>query len=314
MRNLTKREPELATPQDEPASDGNRKDDAVAVRKRGLHIQLRNLAIIAAGCYLLTGLLLNSPVYTMVALRPHRDDNELYKIPSIQKVPKQELKIATAGGAKLDAWFFRTPGASKVVIVNHGNAGNLLNRLFIAKSIIEAGQSVIIYDYRGYGKSEGDLSLPGLQEDALAVFDYTTSKLGYKPNEIVLYGESIGGGISARVAQQRQVAGIIMHSPFTALPHVAQSGAILLRLYPDWAFPQPTYENLTFVKNAHPPLLILYGDKDHLVPPEQSRQLYTVASQPKTVVLVPGAGHNDMIDVNEKLYSASVSKFLRELR
>lgn len=279
-----------------------------------MRIQLRNLAIIVAGCYLLTGLLLHSPLYTMVALRPHRGDSELYKIPSIQKVPKQQLKIATTGGAKLDAWFFETPGAKKVVIVNHGNAGNLLNRLFIAKSIIEAGQSVLIYDYRGYGKSGGELSLPGLQEDALTVYDYTKNTLGYKPTEIVLYGESIGGGISARVAEQRRISGIIMHSPFTALPHVAKSGAILLRLYPDWVFPQPTYENLTYVKNAHPPLLILYGDKDHLVPPEQSCELYTGASQPKTIVLVPGAGHNDMIDVNEKLYSASVSKFLRELQ
>jgi hypothetical protein len=283
------------------------------VRKRLLRLQLRNLAIIALSCYLLTGLLLHSPVYTMVALRPIGAESPLFKIPSIINIPKQELKIATVGGAKLDAWYFKAPGSSKVVIVNHGNAGNLLNRLFIAKSLLQSGVSVIIYDYRGYGRSEGALSLAGLKDDALAVYDYTKDKLGYQPQQIVLYGESIGGGISSRVAEQRKVAGIIMHSPFTSLPNVAQDGALLLRLYPDWAFPQPDYENLSYVRGAHPPLLILYGDKDHLVPPAQSHRLFTEASQPKTVVMVPGAGHNDMIDVNEKLYNESIDAFLRKL-
>lgn len=283
------------------------------VRKRLFRLQLRNLGIIALSCYLLTGLLLHSPVYTMVALRPIGPESPLFKIPSINNVPKQELKIATVSGAKLDAWYFKAPGSSMVVIVNHGNAGNLLNRLFIAKSLLQSGVSVIIYDYRGYGRSEGALSLAGLKDDALAVYDYTKDKLGYQPQQIVLYGESIGGGISSRVAEQRKVAGIIMHSPFTSLPNVARDGSLLLRLYPESVFPQPSYENLSYVRGAHPPLLILYGDKDHLVPPAQSRRLFTEASQPKTVVLVPGAGHNDMIDVNEKLYNESVDAFLRKL-
>lgn len=288
-------------------------DDPKVFRRRHFRLQLRNLVIIAVGCYLFAGLLIVSPVYTMLALRPHKDDNELYKVPSILNVPKQQIKIATAGGAKLDTWYFKTPEAKRVVIINHGNAGNLLNRLFIAKSLIQAGNSVVLYDYRGYGKSEGDISLPGLQEDALAVYDYTRDTLGYKPEQIVLYGESIGGGVSARVAQQRPVAAVIMHSPFTALHHVAQSGAVWLHLYPDWVFPQPHYENTSFVQGKHPPLLILYGDKDHLVPPEQSRQLFSQASQPKTIVLVRGAGHNDMIDVNEKLYYQSIDTFLKKL-
>lgn len=287
--------------------------DTPSALKRRFRLQLRNLALIALSCYVLTGLLLQSPVYTMVALRPHGADNPLYKIPSIANIPKQELKIATAGGVKLDAWYFNAPGSSKVVIVNHGNAGNLLNRLFIAKGLLQSGVSAIIYDYRGYGRSEGALSLAGLKDDALAVYDYAKDTLGYQPQQIVLYGESIGGGISSRVAEQRKVAAVIMHSPFTSLPDVAQDGALLLRLYPDWVFPQPDYENLSYVRGTHPPLLILYGDKDRLVPPAQSQKLFTEASPPKTVVMVPGAGHNDMIDVNEKLYNESINAFLKKL-
>lgn len=292
--------------------------DAGAGRKRAVKktvsSQLRSLTIIGVCCYVLTGLLLNSPLYTMVALRPETGSSDLYKIKTILNVPREEIAIATVDGAKLNAWYFKTPGADKVVIVNHGNAGSLLNRLFIAKSLIQSGSSVLLYDYRGYGKSEGKVSLPGLQEDAVAAYDYAVNKLGYKPNQIVLYGESIGGGISSRVAEQRPVAGVIMHSPFTSLPNVAQSGSPLFRLYPDWVFPQPSYENLTYVQGKHAPLLILYGDKDHLVPPAQSRRLFELASEPKGVVLVPGAGHNDMIDVNEKLYFQSIDSFLKGLK
>src|SRR5262249_13468002 len=194
-------------------------------------------------CYLLIGLLMWSPLYQAVVLRPFGPD-EHYD--AVRKIPTcKEYFIPNAHGDKLHAWFFRIPAAKKLVIVHHGNAGNIIHRLYLANAAIMCGAAVLLYDYRGYGLSTGKPSLAGLSEDGSAVYDFATGPLGFAANQIVNFGESIGTGVACRLASTKPSAGLILQSPVASLPAVARAGVFVFRAYPDIAFPQPHFDNLS---------------------------------------------------------------------
>jgi pimeloyl-ACP methyl ester carboxylesterase len=248
-----------------------------------------------------------SPLYTAIVLRPF-GANEYYD--SIRKIPAcQEYFIANGHGDKLHAWFFHIPEAKKLVIVHHGNAGNMTHRMYLANAAIMCGAAVLLYDYRGYGSSTGNPSLAGLSEDGAAAYDFATGKLGFSPNQIVHFGESVGTGVACRLASTRPSAGLILQSPVASLPAVARAGVFVFRAYPDFAFPQPQFDNLSEIARVRVPVLLLHGKKDRLVPYQQSQWILARAGQPKQLVLFEDAGHNDM-PAGSPRYQAVLSHFL----
>lgn len=261
-------------------------------------------------CYLLLGLLMWSPFYTAVALRPF-GPNEHYD--SVRRIPTcQEHFIANSHGDKLHAWLFRIPAAKKLVIVHHGNAGNITHRMYLANAAIMCGAAVLLYDYRGYGLSTGTPSLPGLHEDGAAVYDFAVSRLGYAPNQIVNLGESVGTGVACQLASEKPSAGLVLQSPVASLPAVARAGIFLFGAYPDAAFPQPHFNNVDQIRRVHVPVLLLHGKKDHLVPYGHSQQILASANAPKTLELFEAAGHNDM-PAGDEQYQRALKKFLANL-
>lgn len=282
--------------------------------KNASRIVARELCKFIAYClvfYLLMGAVIAwSPIYSLVILRPE-GKSDLY---NIQIKNKEDVTFANRNGDTLHAWLFRSPGSNRIALVHHGNAGNLTNRLLIARDFLQMGISVFLYDYRGYGASTGKATVAGLAEDGQAAYDYITGKLGYRAQNIIVYGESIGTAVACRTALDRPCKAIILQSGLCSLPRVAYDGVCWLRLYPDWIFPEPRFDTASIISSFAQPVLFIHGAKDKLIPCHHSRDLFALASSPdKELVILPNAGHNDVQGLDEPVYFAALSRFINKI-
>jgi fermentation-respiration switch protein FrsA (DUF1100 family) len=225
------------------------------------------------------------------------------------------LKIAKAHNPKisLDALYLKMPTSSKVFIITHGNAGNLGHRLGLLALLASSGNSVLVFDYQGYGASEGKASLDNLLGDGIDVFDYARNELNYKKEQIILYGESIGCGVASGVAQARPPAALVLQSGFTSLEQVAKDKMFFLHLIPGQFFPQPRLDNLAYVQTPHPPILFIHGDKDTILPEKYTRQMYDKALPPKSLYISKGQGHNDIGVTDAGSFVPAIKDFLKTL-
>ncbi|HMW91020.1 MAG TPA: alpha/beta hydrolase [Candidatus Obscuribacter sp.] len=207
----------------------------------------------------------------------------------------KEVSFKTADGKTLSGYLVKNKNAAaKLVIINHGNAGNIGHRMGIAATLAAAGASALAYDYQGYGESQGDPKLANLIPDATAAYDFATKELGYKADDIILYGESIGCGVTTGVMASRPCRAVILQSPFVSLMSTARDKLFFMRTLPDFVMVEPQLNNLAAVQKPHPPLLLMHGDKDKTLPCRYSEELFAKASEPKQLFIVEGADHNDV--------------------
>ncbi|HEY9867792.1 MAG TPA: alpha/beta hydrolase [Candidatus Obscuribacterales bacterium] len=261
--------------------------------------------------YLTLILAMRTPLYDAAALRPYPPDENYYK--QVRGLPGlKELFIPTNDTNRLHAWLFNPRGSSTLVIVHHGNAGNVLHRLYLVSAILPCGAAVLLYDYRGYGKSTGTAKLSGLVEDGLNVYDFARTRLGFSPDHIVNFGESIGTGVACQLASMRPSAGLILQSAVGSLPRVAHARIPVLGLIPEAMFPAPHFDNVAQIKKVRVPVLMFHGTADGLVPVEHSRMIFANCSTPKQLILIPQAGHNDN-PADSQDYRDALCRFLDSL-
>lgn len=272
---------------------------------------IKNTAISLGICYLLMSPVVAAPVHSYLIFFPDKRIHNVYSLKEIRGVPKVDVQIES-GKKKIDAWLFENKGADKIVLVSHGNAGNLAHRAVIADALIESGLSVLLYDYQGYGKSEGSPSVKNVCQDGVAAYDYLIAK-GYKAENIILYGESLGCAVATNVSSQRKCAGLILQSGFSSLRNIACEKYLLFNAYPNFLFPKPNLDSLAVLKKAHPPLLIMHGKEDHTIPCTHAEKMYNTAVGKKSIVLFEGAGHNDVFDTSRGQFLTAVKQFVAEL-
>ncbi|KHD90111.1 hypothetical protein AH06_01765 [candidate division TM6 bacterium Zodletone_IIa] len=244
--------------------------------------------------YVLFSPLVAMPFYNTCIFHPYVTGD--YEIKEIAGVKKQDVYFENSQHTKLHAWYFANPAAKKTILFSHGNAGNITHRTEILKLLINSGASVFIYDYSGFGLSKGSPSVDGCIDDAIAAFDTMKNKLKIDPQSIVLYGESLGTGITSQLAEHRNCSGVILQSAFASLPEIAREKMIVFRLYPDFIYPVNKLNTKAYVKGQHPPLLIIHGEKDNIIPVHNADDIYAAASQKKSLVKLPEASHNDVPD------------------
>jgi alpha-beta hydrolase superfamily lysophospholipase len=239
---------------------------------------------------------------------------ELQRMSTILHCHVADLFFSAPDGAKLHAYYFTLPSAKKTMLVSHGKGGIIAHRLPLAFLLMQAGCSVFLYDYEGYGESTGSADLPRVCRDGEAAFDYLTQVAKIKPEDIILYGESIGTGVSCELSQHRLAGGIILQSGFTSLYEAAKKVVPIVRIYPQWSFPNPQMNNAQILKKQHPPLLLIHGRKDQTLPCTYSEQMMIEASPPKRLVVLPHADHNDVgaLDVPETI--KALKDFVGELK
>lgn len=213
--------------------------------------------------------------------------------------PGEELWVEGKDGPDLHAWWIpsRAGGASRgAVLYFHGNAGHLAGRAEIARRWAEQGLDVLLFDYRGYGRSGGSPSEAGLYRDARAAYRHLRRERGLSPERILLHGHSLGAAVAVELASERPAAGLVVSAGFASVPSLAS------RLYgwlPDRAFRGWTrnrFDSESRIAGAGLPVLIVAGGRDEIVAATEVRRLYEAAAGPKQWVEVAGARHNDLLD------------------
>lgn len=207
-----------------------------------------------------------------------------------QDLNYEEVWIASNSGPTLHAWYCAAERPRAIVLFAHGNAGNVSDRAQLVRTWVKSlNVTVLAFDYRGYGKSEGMPSEEGLISDAAAARSWLAERTGVDESEIVLYGRSLGGAVAVALAASDGARGLILESTFTSLPALAK-----------WKFPLGNVDKITNaqfssidrIAHFQGPLLIAHGQDDMVTPVEHGRQLFKVANQPKQLVIIPDAGHN----------------------
>lgn len=215
----------------------------------------------------------------------------------------EEARITTADRVGLHGWFL--PGGPEAVLVSHGNAGTIAGRLPHAEAFLAMGRSVLLYDYRGYGRSEGRPSEEGTYLDAVAAFDWLTQR-GFAPESITAYGESLGAAVTVELARRRAPARLILESGFTSVPDI---GARVYPWLPVRLLARIRYATLAKAPGLALPVLVIHSPEDGLVPASHGRRIYDALPGPKRL-LETGGGHNDGGFLQRAEWREAVRRFL----
>ncbi len=219
----------------------------------------------------------------------------------------EPVEIRAADGIKLDGWFLPAPQRRGVLLFFHGNAGNISHRLESLKIFHDLGLAVLIFDYRGYGRSEGKISEPGIYRDAEAVWRYLTEERNVRQEEVVLFGRSLGAAVAAWLAARHQPGALIMESAFTSVPDLAQS---LYPIFPARWLARSRYSADEYLKSVTCPVLVVHSHDDEIIAIRHGRAVFAAASEPKRFLEIRG-GHNDGFFVSGDLYTDGLDSFLR---
>lgn len=231
----------------------------------------------------------------------------------------ENVFLQTDDSLRLHAWYCPCPegipnqitaGERPVLFFCHGNAGNLSHRAEkIAAYQRHFGADCFIFDYRGYGKSQGRPSEDGLYLDSRAAYRWLTEEKGIPSERIVLIGHSLGGAVALELALAARHRCLILQSAFTSLPDVATE------VYP-WLPARwimfTRFDNRGRLPKYTQPVLIVHGTADTLIPVRHTQELFAIANEPKRLVEIQGAGHNDVMEFGGDIYFMQMRNFLRE--
>jgi uncharacterized protein len=225
-----------------------------------------------------------------------------------QTLGAKDISLEASDGTKLHAWWIAAPESKLATLHLHGNGGNITHRGLSARSIVGAGSSVLLLDYRGYGKSEGSPSEKGLYRDAEAAYDWIAAQ-GYAPEQIVIHGESLGSAVAVDLATKRKSRGRILEAPFTSARAVAGRVFPIIGPMLVWG-----YNTMGRIANVHVPVFIIHGDADEVIAYEFGQELYGAANEPKSFWTIPGATHNDLHVVGRDEFSQRLAAFYSSLQ
>jgi len=215
-------------------------------------------------------------------------------------------KVYISSDQKLVAWYFKKNPKYKTLLFFHGNAGKIDNRIYKLNEFSKLDINYLIFAYRGFSGNEGKPSEKGLYKDARAV-KYWLNLNNVQDNEIILYGESLGGAIAVDLAKEFDFSGIILESPFTSMIDMAKKYYPYL---PVKFLLKDKYESKNKIKNLKSPILVLHGRKDKIVPFYMGEKIFEMANNPKFKYFTDLDDH--MMDFNDKLIN-EIDSFIENL-
>jgi fermentation-respiration switch protein FrsA (DUF1100 family) len=251
-------------------------------------------------------LLLLTALQARLVFFPTRD---LRATPADAGLVWEELRLRTEDGLGIHAWWVPAEGARGTILFCHGNAGNVGDRIGSILLFHRLGWNVLIFDYRGYGRSEGSPSEAGLYRDATAAWAHLTAERGVAPEDIVLFGRSLGGAVAAELAERHAPAGIILESAFTSVPELA---AEFYPWLPVRLLVRFRFDTLARVPRIRAPLLVVHSRGDDIIPFRHGERLYRAAGEPKTLLEISGT-HNEGFVASGERYERGLARFLEEV-
>jgi fermentation-respiration switch protein FrsA (DUF1100 family) len=216
----------------------------------------------------------------------------------------EEVRVTAGDGVGLHGWY--VPGRRAMALLwCHGNGGNISHRVGHLRLIHDRlGLGVLLFDYRGYGRSDGAPSEPGTYQDARA-FGTWLQQREPAGRPVVYFGQSLGAAVAVWLALEEPPAALILESPFTSVQAMANAtvpGAGYLF--------RTRYDTLGRIGRGRAPVLVLHGDADEVIPFAHGRAVFTAAADPKAFVAIPGAGHNDTYLIGGEAYWQTWERFL----
>jgi fermentation-respiration switch protein FrsA (DUF1100 family) len=231
--------------------------------------------------------------------------------PALAQLAFSDVRIPTADGETLHAWWLEHPSPRAQVIFWHGNGGNLSLWLDVIVELRRRGFSVLAVDYRGYGASSGKPSERGLYRDADASMQLFNNTLRKPGAPVIQWGRSIGSAVAAYAASKVVPDALVLESPFPDARSILRGNPVMWIL--SW-FSSYRFAVSRYLHDYNGPLLVVHGDADSIIPYSAGRRVFDRAQSPRKVFLtVPRADHNDLHVVNPTLYWRGVDEFIATL-
>ena len=227
--------------------------------------------------------------------------------PGVAGLHPDDVSFSTSDGLQLHGWFFGVESARATILWCHGNAGNITHRLHNITKLLPLGVNVFIFDYRGYGKSEGTPSEEGLYLDAEAAYAYLTEHLEINASSVIIFGRSLGASVAVDLASKKPCRGVILESAFTSAGDMARG---MIPFLPIQFLIRSRYEADKHIDDIHVPILFTHGSEDRTIPLKLGKKLFERANEPKFFWEIPGADHNDTYIVGGEAYFQRLNEFI----
>ncbi|MFN6500973.1 MAG: alpha/beta hydrolase [Nostoc sp. DedQUE01] len=235
-----------------------------------------------------------------------RADSMIFLPQSSSYNDSQEIiQLKSNDNTKISARYLFNPQAEYTILYAHGNAEDLGNIKQTLEQLYAWGFSVLSYDYRGYGTSEGIPTENNAYQDIDTVYNYLTKDLKISPQKIIVWGRSVGGGSAVNLAAQRPVAGLIIESTFISAFQV---------IIPYRILPFDKFSNIDKIKKINCPVLVVHGKADEIIPFSHGEKLFATASSQKLSLWVEQANHNDLFSVAGEKYKTTLNTFIKILK
>jgi len=237
-------------------------------------------------------------------------DTTIEQTPAELDLPFEDIWFNSSDSVRLHGWLIPASSPNHLLLFCHGNGGNISHRLDNVRLLRNRGISVFVFDYRGYGRSQGRISEKGFYLDSEAAYEVAREWAEKHRAKLVVFGRSLGGIAATHLASTKHCDGLILESTFTNMGAMARAH-----------YPLPFAETLLKhrldavgqIVQVRVPILFFHGDKDSIVPIELGRKLFEAAPNPKEFVVIPGAGHNDTYFVGGQDYFKKIDSFFKSL-
>ena len=218
----------------------------------------------------------------------------------------EEVTFRAADGVMISAWYIPAPDARAVLLFCHGNAGNISHRLDSIRIFHELGLSVLIFDYRGYGKSNGEPTEKGTYLDAEAAWNFLVQNKGTDPARMVIFGRSLGSAVATELAAKKKAGALIVESGFTSIPDLGRKYYPYL---PVGLISRYHYASIDKVSGLSLPKLFIHSPEDEIIPYDQGMKLFARAAEPKEFLKLRG-DHNEGFLQSGELYINGLDQFI----
>jgi fermentation-respiration switch protein FrsA (DUF1100 family) len=233
---------------------------------------------------------------------------EIPRTPREAGLEFEDLFFETEDGLKLNGWYIRHPRPIATLLWFHGNAGNIGHRVENLRLLHgRVPVNVFIFDYRGYGRSQGTVSEAGTYRDGSAALAYLRRRADVDPETILFFGRSLGAAVAAELASRERCLALILETPFASIGEMARDLYPFLPLRP---LLRTRYDTVEKVQRVRAPVLVVHGDRDEIVPLRQAKKVFAAAPEPKRFYVIRGARHNDTYLVGGEAYFATLKSFI----
>ena len=249
-----------------------------------------------------SALIISTTIYLIVMISAYSfaDSIIFQPQPSFYHDDDSIIKVTTETGEKISAKYFQNPNAEYTILFSHGNAEDIGTGTPYLKELQNAGFSVVAYDYRGYGTSEGKPSEENSYQDIEAAYNYLTEELKIPAEKLIVHGRSLGAAVSIDLASRKTCGGLIVESSFVSAFRVMTKYKI---------FPFDKFQNLNKIKQVKCPILFVHGKQDDIIPFWHGEMLFANANKPKFSLWIDEANHNNVFAKSKDNYLQAIKNF-----